>query len=238
MSSKDLRKTNDSNNVDSFLQNVASAPPVKRSGSQGRLLFAMDATASREPSWELARSLQASMFNEVSRIGGLDVQLVYFRGYAECRASPWVNDADTLHRFMKSVRCEAGTTQIERVLTHAIKEAQANAGKQPVGAMVYVGDCLEESIDVLGKKAGELRLLNVPVFFFQEGYEPVATRGFAQLAKVSGGAHCRFDSASAAQLGALLRAVAVYASGGKAALDDLKLSNDSQVRALLEQIKA
>jgi len=238
MSSNDLRTSKTSKNVDSFLQSVASAPSVKRSGSQGRLLFAMDATASREPSWELARSLQTGMFEEVSRIGGLDVQLIYFRGYAECRASPWVNDAGALHRFMQSVRCEAGATQIERVLSHAIKQAHANAGRQSLDALVYVGDCIEESIDLLGQKAGELRLLNVPVFFFQEGYELVATRGFAQLAKISGGAHCRFDCASAVQLGALLRAVAVFASAGKTALNDPKFTRNSHVRALLEQIKA
>ena len=35
----------------------------------------------------------------VKEAGGLDVQLIYFRGFGECRASKWVRDPDALARF-------------------------------------------------------------------------------------------------------------------------------------------
>ena len=233
MPDKSLQSSGKTTSVDSFLKQVESAPPVKRNSDQGRLIFAMDATASREHTWESARRLQSDMFTKASLVGGLDIQLMFFRGYGECKSSPWVSDPDVLHRFMKSVRCEAGTTQIERVLKHALKEAR----KKPVHALAYVGDCLEENIDTLGKLAGELQLLNAPLFIFQEGYEPIASAGFAQLAKVSGGVHCRFDINSADQLGKLLNAAAVYASGGKRAVQQYSLTQDKQIQALLEQLK-
>lgn len=233
MPDKSLRTNSTARHIDSFLTQLASAPPVKRNSTQSRLMFAMDATASREHTWHLARKLQSDMFVQASLIGGLDIQLVYFRGYAECKSSPWVAQADTLHRFMSSVRCEAGATQIERVLKHALQATQ----KKPVNAVVYVGDCIEENIDRLGKLAGELRLLNAPLFIFQEGRDPVASSGFAQLAKVSGGVHCQFDSSSAGQLGQLLNAAALYATGGKQALQQFSLSQNSPIQALLKQLK-
>ncbi len=233
MPDKSLRPGSATRGVDGFLKKVNSAPPVRRNSSQGRLLFALDATASREPTWHLARKLQCDMFTRASTIGGLDIQLMYFRGYGECKSSPWVGDPDTLHRFMSSVRCEAGMTQIDRVLKHALKETR----KKAVHALVYVGDCMEENIDFLGKLAGELRLLNVPLFIFQEGNDPVATSGFAQLARVNGGVHCNFDANSARQLGELLNAAAIFAAGGKKALRELGPGQSTRVQALLDQLK-
>ena len=66
---------------------------------RGRLIFAIDATASRQPTWDLALGLQADMFRAVKEVGGLDVQLVYFRGFGETRASKWVSDPEALARL-------------------------------------------------------------------------------------------------------------------------------------------
>ena len=51
---------------------------------------------SRQPTWDTACTLQADMFREAAAIGGLDIQLVYFRGLGECRASGWVADSERL----------------------------------------------------------------------------------------------------------------------------------------------
>ena len=85
--------------VDEFLEQVRSLAPAP--AGRGRLIFAMDATMSRQPSWDLALELQADMFKAVKAVGGLDVQLVYFRGYNECQASKWVGDPDALARLMR-----------------------------------------------------------------------------------------------------------------------------------------
>ena len=76
--------------VSSFLDQVKRMPPAeRRAGERGRLIFAMDATMSRQPTWDRALQIQSEMFIETEKIGGLDVQLMYFRGFNECRASKW-----------------------------------------------------------------------------------------------------------------------------------------------------
>ena len=200
--------------VDAFLEKVAATPAVKPAGSGGRMIFAMDATASRAPSWDQACQIQGEMFNATAEIGGLEVQLVHYRGFGEFQASPWVANSRDLVRRMTGVSCLGGQTQIEKVLQHAIAES----GARKVDALVFVGDCMEEEVDRLCAEAGRLGLLGVPAFIFQEGDEPAARRGFKQIARLTGGAYCRFDAGSAAQLRDLLRAVAVYAAGGRVAL--------------------
>lgn len=217
--------------IDAFLSKVRSLAPSAPTGARGRLVFAMDATMSRQPTWDLALGLQADMFKAVKEVGGLDVQLVYFRGFGECRTSQWVGDPDALARLMTQVSCRGGHTQIERVLKHARSETN----RARVNALVYVGDCMEENVDDLAAIAGELGLLNMPVFLFQEGREPVAEAAFREIARLTGGAWCRFDAGSAAQLRELLSAVAVYAAGGRKALENYS-SGKVGARALLEQL--
>jgi hypothetical protein len=200
--------------VSAFLAKVQAMPPVAKSGGRGRLVFAMDATMSRQPTWDRALAIQAEMFQETRKAGGLDVQLVYFRGFNECRASKWVGDAGALARVMAKVDCRGGNTQIARVLSHI--KTESKAGK--IDAAVYVGDAMEENIDALCKAAGEAGLLGVPLFMFQEGEDGNTARAFKEMARLSRGAYFKLDSASAKMLGELLSAVAVYAAGGRKAL--------------------
>jgi len=218
--------------VDAFLAQVRVRPATTHAAGQGRLIFAMDATMSRQPTWDRACNLQAEMFNETARIGGLSVQLVYFRGFRECRASRWVGDAAALADLMVRVDCRGGHTQIGRTLNHVRKEAK----KAKVNAVVYVGDCMEENVDDLCAAAGELGLLGVPLFMFQEGHDPVAQGAFKELARLTGGAYCGFDASSVRQLRELLSAVAVYAAGGRKALTAVAGSKKATAKLLLEQL--
>jgi len=219
--------------VDAFLRRVAATPPVRpAAGRRGRLMFAMDATASRQPTWDRACQLQGEMFEATAALGGLDIQLVFFRGYGECKAGRWLSGAPDLLRQMTGVQCLAGRTQWLKVLGHAIEETR----RERVSALVCVGDCMEEDIDELGERAGELGLLGVPAFLFHEGAEPVAESAFRQVAKLTGGAYCRFDASSARQLKDLLSAVAVFAAGGRAALEDLSRARGGVVRLLTDQM--
>jgi len=173
------------------------------------------------------------MFHEVKEVGGLDLQLIYFRGFDECRASKWVRDPDALARLMTKVSCQGGYTQIGKVLSHAKRESEYAR----VNALVYVGDCMEEDIDELSRRAGELGLLGLPVFVFQEGREPAAERAFREIARLTRGAYCHFDAGSAQQLRELLKAVAIFASGGRKALRDFSdATRSSAAMLLLEQL--
>ena len=201
-----------SNAVTEFLRQAARVPAP--AAVRGRLMFALDATASRQPTWDRACQLQSEMFAAVAELGGLAVQLVWYRGYGEFQVEPWLMDSAELQRRMTGVQCRGGLTQIGRVLRHAVQETR----RHRVNALALVGDCLEEPVDPLCHVAGELGVLGVPVFAFQEGDDPEAAQGFREIARLTQGAYCRFDAGSARQLRELLRAVAVYAAGGRQAL--------------------
>ena len=219
--------------IAAFLEQVRALGPGTAGAKRGRLIFALDATMSRQPTWDSACALQADMFREAASAGGLDIQLVYFRGLGECRASGWAANSDKLASLMSAIDCRGGHTQIGKVLSHARQE---NA-KQRVQALVFVGDAMEEKIDDLCQDAGELGLLGLPVFMFQEGSDPIAEHAYREIARLSRGAYCRFDTGAAHELGELLRAVAAYAAGGLKALNDLSAKRDAGARKLLAQLK-
>ncbi len=231
-SKKNQLTTSSNSEVAEFLKKVELAPRPVASSSRGRLIFAMDATASREPMWDQACHIQSEMFNAASVSGGLDVQLCFYRGFREFYVGKWVSSATALQRLMSSVKCSGGLTQVGRLLDHTLRENE----KQHVNAMVFVGDAMEESVDQLFDKAGHLGISGVPAFMFHEGYDPAAEKGFRGIARLSKGAYCRFDASSAQQLKDLLAAVAVYASGGRRALENFSSKRRGVVAQLTHQI--
>ncbi|HEY6980671.1 VWA domain-containing protein [Reyranella sp.] len=214
--------------VDAFVREVGRLPGSRPSGGRGRLLFTMDATASREPTWDHACGIQGEMFVAADTLGGLEVRLAFYRGFDEFKVSRWTSEGRELARLMSAVRCLAGRTQIGRLLRYAGEQRRESR----LDAVVFVGDCCEEDVDEVGHQAGQLGLLGVPVFVFQEGGDRVASRLFPQIAKLTHGAYCKFDRNSPDQLKRLLGAVAAYAAGGREAL--LKYGRDKGgVAALL-----
>jgi hypothetical protein len=221
--------------VEAFLKRLAATPAARPApGRRGRLMFALDATASRQPTWDQACHIQGEMFKETAAIGGLDVQLVFYRGLDECKASAWFDSAAALLKHMTAVTCRGGKTQIRKVLKFAIAET----GRRKINAVVFIGDSMEEDIDALCHKAGELGLLGVPVFIFHEGRDPKAEQAFRQIAHLTRGAYCPFDASSARQLRELLGAVAVYAAGGRAALEDYSRRAGGATLLLARQVKS
>lgn len=231
---KQIEKSKKPGDVDAFLQQVAAMPSVKPAETRGRLLFAMDATASREPTWDTACQIQGDMFAETATLGGLDVRMAYYRGFREFRATPWVSSSADLIPFMTRVRCLGGHTQLQRVLKYAARES----AEKRINAFVFVGDCLEEPVDDVCAAAGELALLGVPCFMFHEGEDPRAIGAFKQIAEVTKGAFCRFDLSSARQLRELLAAVAVYAAGGRKALAFYSDKKGGEVLQIAHQLGA
>src|SRR5207249_1100572 len=140
-------KSSTAEDIATFVAKARAMSPLA-AGSRGRLVFALDATMSRQPTWDLACALQADMFREAAALG----------------------------------------------------------------------------------------LLKVPVFMFQEGHDATAERAFREIARLTGGAWCRFDPGAAAQLRELLRAAAAYAAGGREALKRLS-SSGSGAAKLLGQMK-
>lgn len=218
--------------VDAFLD-AARKKPVKISSGRGRLIFALDATMSREPTWDLAQQLQAEMFSTAATCGGLDIQLVYFRGFNECRASRFMADGAGLKNAMQKISVRGGQTQIGRVLRHI----RAEQAETPVGAFVFIGDSMEENPDDLARVAGELGLHGVKGFFFQEGDNAKAASCFKDLARLTGGAYAVFDRSAPGRLAGLLKAAAAYAAGGFTALEARARDGEAEARLLLKQMR-
>ncbi len=214
--------------IEAFLAEAKRIAP--QGVARGRLIFALDATMSRQPTWDLACELQSEMFEAAASVGGLSVQLVYFRGIGESRASPFVANARALRDLMVKIDCRGGHTQIAKVLGHVRREAE----RRPVAALAYVGDAMEENADHLCQLAGEIGLLGVRAFMFHEGKDAVAERTFREIARLTRGAYLPFNSASAAELRTLLNAVATYAAGGLTALEK---SGGAGAQLLLPQLK-
>lgn len=226
-------KKRSTDDVDGFLEKLAKTPNVNAAGGRGRLIFALDATASRQPTWDQAAQIQGEMFVQTAALGGLEIQLCCYRGFGEFKVSPWLTRSADLLRMMTSVFCRAGQTQIRKVLKHAINETKARR----VAALVFVGDCVEEDVDELGALAGELGVLGVPAFMFHEGNDPLAGFAFREIARLTHGAYCRFDPGAAGTLKDLLSAVAVFAAGGRRALEDLAGQRGGEVRQIAHQVK-
>jgi hypothetical protein len=196
----------------------------------GRLMFALDATASRQPTWDRACHLQAKMFQATQHLSALSIQLCFYRGLDEFKALPWLEDGSLIRRKMLGVTCLGGHTQLGRVLRHALSEHR----RAPLRGLVFVGDALEEAPGPLSELAGEMGLRRLPAFLFQEGREEGAASAFATIARLSGGAHCQFDHHSEQQLLELLTTVAVYASGGAGPAQRLTLRSPAARRLLLQ----
>jgi len=196
---------------------------------QPRLLFAIDATASRQPTWDTASQLQQEMFLATRRSAALAVQLCYYRGFHDFSASHWLTDSAELARQMSEVQCQGGHTQIARVLRHAQSEHRQGA----VQVVVFIGDAIEENPDTLCDLAGQCGLLKLPLFMFQEGRNRDVQQTFKEMARLSGGAFALFDQRSAETLASLLGAVASYAAGGRPALES---SNSDIAKMLLQQL--
>ena len=218
--------------VDAFLDRAKNVAVASASG-RGRLIFALDATMSRQPTWDMAMALQGAMFDTAASLGGLDVQLVYFRGLGECRASSFVSGGAGLAALMTKISCRGGNTQISRVLTHARDEAKVAR----TGALVFVGDAMEENPGHLFALAGELGLLGVKAFMFHEGDNPHAGESFREMARLTNGAYARFDASSAGRLKALLAAAAAYAAGGLKALEKRAHDGEQSAQHLLSQLR-
>lgn len=217
--------------VAAFLKQASAVPAPAAAGARGRLLFAMDATASRGPTWTQAIGMQADMFREAAALGGLEVQLAYYRGLLEFAAFPWTIDAGAMVAAMRGVGFMPGETQIERVFKHAVAETR----RHKLNAVVFIGDAVEESGDLLTAAAGELGMLGVPVFVFHEGGEEPAATVFKTIARVTRGAYATFDANSPHKLRDLLRGVAAYAAGGRKALSNLATTS-GEIKSLTHQV--
>ncbi len=230
----------------SFLDKVRSSKAISATPKQEilksalahherpRLLFAMDATASREACWNVAKEITGAMFEAVP--GELDVALAYHSGGRLQEMTPFSSEVKAFLDKVQAVRCTAGRTALNEILE---KAAQAPRIK----AFIYIGDCFEEDPREAVEMTQQLKLKGVRCFIFHDsssqsqGYDTKAAHTiFEQIARITGGAILPFDETSPNLVRELLSAIALYAAQGiKALQQQTKLL--PAARLLLEQMK-
>jgi hypothetical protein len=202
-----------------------SAFLTKMGVGAGRLIFALDATMSREEMWDAACEIQGEMFAEANRIGGLEVQLVYYRGLDECKASHWTQNARELADLMTRVQCRAGTRKLagcSRTSTRNTKH------KRSTRSFSLATPARKSHTNSTMRRQAYRRC-----FVFGRAMTLTSKSCFVS-ARITAGASCEFSSASARQLAELLLCVAAFAAGGRKALSKL---NSESARKLLGQLK-
>ncbi|MEC8299195.1 MAG: VWA domain-containing protein [Pseudomonadota bacterium] len=218
--------------LENFLEKVKKTPIRNERKAAGRLVFGMDATASRERTWDNACQIQNQMFSATDDIGGINVQLCYYRGFNQFQYTGWFSSGKELIKEMAKVSCLGGHTQIAKIFKHALEEHKA----QKIKALVFVGDALEENADTLCHLAGKFGVFNIPIFMFQEGSDHFVMSAFRQIALLSGGAYAPFNSGSVKELQELLSSVAVFVAGGHEALETYE-KRDGKGKSLTLQLR-
>lgn len=202
--------------------------------SRPRLLFAMDATASREGAWNVAKEITGTMFEAVP--GALDVALAWHSGGRLQQVTPFSPDTRSFLEKVHAVRCVAGGTALKEILARATSTVRLKA-------LIYIGDCFEENASEALELAKQLKLRGVRCFLFHDrssmvqGYDvDTASKVFGEIARITGGALLPFDESAPELVKQLLEAIAYYAAQGMKALQ-AKSKTLPAARLLLEQMK-
>jgi hypothetical protein len=180
-----------------------------------KLLFSMDATASRQPSWDVAQEITLSMFDVMP--GGLKIALAYHSGGHLKAVTDFRADAAYFKDQIAGVQCEAGLTALCEILESA-SEIPA------LSSLIYIGDCFEERLDTASRLAQKLKTNGVRCFMFLEGDDGEAREAFNTIAEITGGAVFPFEQQSLVRVKEKLDAIAAFSAGG------MKLLKENQGR--------
>jgi hypothetical protein len=200
----------------------------KESTKPSRIGFLVDATGSRNKTWERAQGIQSKMFRAAYGIKAIKLRLVHFGG-GSLTTRNWDDDTKSVAANMAAVRCQAGLTQILEGLQSFIDETPEDRAT----AIILIGDYFEECSTQAKITAVRLKDMGIKVYSFIEGNDHTAQTVFRNLAEISGGKFARFGDDL--PLADLCQGVALLASGGKKALR--QLGNKKVQRLLLGPAK-
>jgi hypothetical protein len=197
--------------------------------SRPRLVFAVDATASREPAWAAARQVTDALVKALP--GELDVALAVHGGSRVHTFTAFTSDARTLRDLAAGVDCHAGMTRLLPILAASLK-------RQAVRVVIYIGDVFEESLPQGRQLADQMGAQGIKLIVLHDTADRSARRDaevFWDLAKRTGGCVLPFDATASGRLRDILSAVAVYAVGGEKLLRERRQTLPGAV-ALLEHL--
>ena len=207
----------------------AEPPQDAGSANRPRLVFAVDATASREPAWTAARQVTDALVKALP--GELDVALAVHGGSRVHTFTAFTANPATLRDRAAGIACEAGTTRLLPILAASLRQ-------QAVRVVIYVGDVFEESVVEARRLADLMGHQGTKLIVLHDTADPSARRDvevFWDFAKRTGGCVLPFDASAPGRLRDLLSAVAVYAVGGEKLLRQRRHELPGAV-ALLENL--
>ena len=205
-----------SREVDAFLAKAARIPALSQ--VKGRLIFAIDATMSRQPTWDRAAEIQTGdVRRRRRRWADSAFNSFIFAASANSKQVNGQHRRRLCARAMQRVTCCSG---VRRNCTACWLMRSPRRGVQRSAHSSMSAIAFEENADAVAKEAAQLALLGVPAFMFHEGHDASAEAVFREIARLTHGVYARFDAGSARQLRELLTAAAVYATGGSLALKD------------------
>jgi hypothetical protein len=201
------------------LAGAAVAPPRKP-----RLVFAIDATASRDRAWEAAKQVTDCIFRAAP--GGIEVALAVHSGGKLARFSPFHPHVDNIRDEAAGVACVAGPTRMLDIMEETLR-------RTGVKALVYIGDCFEEDMERGLAVAERLGLRGIKLVVLHDTTTGGTGSGgaFRMMAARAGGLVLPFDMSSLDRLADALSAVGAYVAGGPDRLRAMRL--DSPAARLL-----
>jgi hypothetical protein len=186
------------------------APPAETGKpARPRLVFAVDATASREPAWAAARQVTDALVKALP--GALDVALAVHGGSRVHTFTAFTSDANTLRDQAAGVACRAGLTRLLPILAASLKQPA-------VRVVIYIGDVFEESVPQARRLADAMGQQGIRLIVMHDTADAAARQDaevFWDLAKRTGGCVLPFNASASGRLRDLLSAVAIYAVGGE-----------------------
>lgn len=172
-----------------------------------RLVFGIDATASREPAWEAAKKITDSLFTTLP--GELDVALAVHGGGVVSMFSAFSSDVQRFRDLAAGVSCRAGHTQLVPLM-------QRTREHPDVKVFLYIGDCFEESEEEAYEAADALKARGIRAVMLHDASsgDMAARRVFEEIAKRTGGVCLDFYGGDRQAMKNIFEAVAVLAVGG------------------------
>jgi hypothetical protein len=194
---------------------LASEPEIEAGESapaRPRLVFAFDATGSREPAWDTARQVTDALVRALP--GELDVALAVHGGSRLHTFTEFTANPRTLRDRAGGITCIPGFTRMLPILSGSLKRAG-------VRVVIYIGDVFEESLAQGRKLADAMAARGIKLVVLHDTSDPSARHHaeiFNDLTRRTGGCVLPFDANAPNKLRELLAALAVFAVGGTALL--------------------
>ena len=163
--------------------------------------------------------IQAEMFEETAALGGLDVQLVYYRGFGECEASPWLGNAADLPRRMTGVRLPRRPDPDRPGAAACHRRDQGQEGRTPWSSSATAWRKMPTRS---ATRPASWACWACPSSCSTRAVTPWPPRPSTRWRGSPAAPIAPSMPAAPSQLRELLGAVAVYAAGGRQALEDLR----------------